>query len=188
MSKTVIGIFVGSLRKESFSKKIANTVAALMPDNFDMKVINIDNLAIFNQDYDDEGNTPKEWVDFRNKVKELDGFLFVTPEYNRSVPPVLKNALDIASRPYGQNLWNAKPGAIVSVSPGKISGFGANHHLRQSTAFLNIYMLQQPEAYVGNVDTMLDAQGQVTDEGSKAFLQSFADAFAQWIQKFVNKG
>ena len=112
-------------------------------------------------------------------------FHLPTPEYNRSVPPVLKNAIDVASRPYGQNLWDGKPGAIVSVSTGKISGFGANHHLRQSMAFLNVFMLQQPEAYVGNVDSILDSDGKISDEGSKKFLQSIADAFAQWVKKFV---
>lgn len=115
----------------------------------------------------------------------MDGFLFVTPEYNRSMPAVLKNALDVASRPYGSNLWGGKPGAIISVSPGKPGAFGANHHLRQCMTFLNVYMMQQPEAYLGNVDGFFDENGAVKDAGTDQFLQSLADAFADWTGRFL---
>ena len=181
MSKKIIGIFVGSLRKESYSKKIANFICTAMPENIEMRMIDIGNLAIYNQDFDDEGISPKEWETFRKECKELDGFLFITPEYNRSLPAVLKNALDVGSRPYGQNVWDGKPGAVISTSIGKISGFGANHHLRQSAVFLNILMLQQPEAYIGDVASLLDEKGDLVDEGTQTFLQSFGSAFAQWI-------
>lgn len=182
MSQKKIGVFVGSMRKESYNRKIAKEISQMMPEDFEMKMIELGDLSIYNQDLDDNGNPPQEWKKFRDQCKELDGFLFVTPEYNRSVPALLKNALDVGSRPYGQSVWDGKPGAIVSVSTGKISGFGANHHLRQTMVFLNVPVLQQPEAYVGNVDTLLDSQGKIKDEGTQKFLQTFADAFVQWIQ------
>jgi chromate reductase len=184
MSKLQIGVFVGSLRKDSFSKKIARYISGLMPETFNMKPVEIGNLAIFNQDYDDEGKPPKEWTGFREEVRALDGVLFVTPEYNRSIPPVLKNALDIASRPYGKNVWNGKPGAIISISPGKLGGFGANHALRQAVVFLNIFLLQQPEAYIGEVAALFNGQGEITNPGTADFLRAYADAFAQWVLKF----
>jgi len=182
--KKSIGIIVGSLRRDSFSKAIARNILNLLPDDFHGEMIEIGHLPLFNQDYDDDGNTPDSYILFRQKIKEMDGFLFVTPEYNRSYPAVIKNALDIASRPYGQNAWNEKPGAIVSVSPGRLSAFGANHHLRQVMVFLNIYMMQQPEAYIGNVDAMLGKDGVVNDDKSQQFLQSIVDAFGIWVKRF----
>ena len=107
--------------------------------------------------------------------------LFVTPEYNRSVPGVLKNAIDVGSRPYGKSAWDGKPGAVVSVSPGAIGGFGANHHLRQSLVFLNMPAMQQPEAYIGGADKLFDASGKLTNDGTREFLQKFMAAFAAWI-------
>jgi len=184
MEKKKIGIFVGSLRKDSFSKRIALHLSGLLADQFDVKFPDFGNLTMYNQDLDTENATPQAWHDFREEVKALDGVLFVTPEYNRSYPAVLKNALDIASRPYGKNAWNNKPGAIVSVSPGNLGGFGANHHLRQATAFLNIYMMGQPEAYIGNVAALTDSTS-VTDENLKKFLQTFANAFSEWVNKFA---
>lgn len=179
-----IGILVGSLRRDSYSRKIAEHFASFMPEHYEMKMIEIGDLKIFNQDYDDDGTTPDEWIRFRKEVDGMDGFLFVTPEYNRSLPPVLKNALDIASRPYGQNVWSGKPGAVISVSPGKIGGFGANHHLRQVLSFLNVYVMQQPELYIGEAAEVLGEQDQL-QERTKKFLQSAAAAFAGWVETFV---
>lgn len=186
MSKIDIGVIVGSLRRDSFSKKIAIEVSGMMPENFNMKYVDIGNLVLFNQDFDDDGNTPEEWIAFRAEIKALQGYLFVTPEYNRSFPPVLKNALDIASRPYGENVWSGKPGAIISVSPGRQGGFGANHHLRQIMMSLNIYMMQQPEVYLGNVTDVLDEKGEVTNEGTRGFLRNVTESYAQWISRFVD--
>lgn len=183
MSKKVIGVLVGSLRKESFSRKIANYVCELFPDDFEVKKITIGDLAMFNQDYDDEGTTPQEWIRFRQEVKEADAVLFVTPEYNRSVPPLLKNAIDIASRPPGKNVWQGKPGAVISVAPGRISGFGSNHHLRQSMVVLDVYMMQQPEAYIGNVEDVLDEKGKVVDKRTQDFLENFVKSYVNWIEK-----
>lgn len=141
---TKIAIVVGSLREESFSKKIANNTIPLLPEGFSADIIEIGNLPLYNEEYD--GGSPEEYTIFRNKVREFDAVLFVTPEYNRSVPGVLKNAIDIGSRPYGESVWDSKPAAIISQSIGRIAGFGANHHLRQSLTFLNMPVVQQPES------------------------------------------
>ncbi|WP_423798500.1 NADPH-dependent FMN reductase [Neobacillus sp. SAB-20_R2A] len=180
---TKIGILLGSLRKESFSKKIAANVAALFPEGMKAEFVEIGNLPLYNQDFDDENNVPAEYTTFRNKMKDIDAVLFVTPEYNRSVPAVLKNALDVGSRPYGASVWSGKPAAIISQSPGNLSGFGANHHLRQSLVFLNMPTVQQPEAYIGNVAALLDENGKLKDENTVQFLQSFADAFVDLIKR-----
>ncbi len=181
MSKK-IGIVVGSLRKESFSKQIAEELKKVAPASMEFENIEIGHLEMFDQDYDDEGNTPENWKAFREKLKAYDGFLFVTPEYNRSVPGVLKNALDVGSRPYGSSIWNGKPGAVVSVSPGAIAGFGANHHLRQVLVFLNVPTLPA-EAYIGNVMDLYEDNGDIKEE-SKGFLQGFMASFDEWVNKF----
>src|SRR5665647_1808515 len=141
--------------------------------SFEMEEVKLGELLIYNQDLDDEGKPPAAWTTFRKLMKKFDGFLFVTPEYNRSVPGALKNALDVGSRPYGQSVWDGKPGAIVSASPGAISGFGANHHLRQSLVFLNVPAMQQPEAYIGGVAALFDADGNLTNEDTRTFLGTF---------------
>jgi len=177
-----IGVFVGSLRKGSFNRSVADYLAAIVPDGYQTQFFDIGGLPLYNQDLDE--NPPQQWVDFRAAVKELDAFLFVTPEYNRSIPAVLKNALDVGSRPYGQSVWAGKPGGVVSVSPGAIGGFGANHHLRQVLSFLNVYALQQPEAYIGNVTSVLDKEGKVVNEDSKTFFKNYMKRFIDWIEKF----
>lgn len=183
MSKQ-IGIVVGSVRRGSFSQQIANNLKAMFPAGMDVTFLKIGDLPMYNQDLDDDGQVPAEWTRLREAVRGLDGVVFVTPEYNRSVPPVLKNAIDIASRPYGKNAWDGKPGAVLSVSPGKIGAFGANHHLRQSLTFLNVYTMQQPEAYLGGAADVLDADGKLKPGGTKDFLQGFVDAFVAWMGHF----
>jgi chromate reductase len=182
MAKINIGVLTGSLRKESFSKKIGLYVAGLLPEDFIAKWIDLSGLPLYNQDYDDDGNPPREWQVFRQEIKALDGFLFVTPEYNRSITPALKNALDVASRPFGENAWDGKPGAIISVTPGKLGAFGANHHLRQPMVFLNIPLLQQPEVYLSNIAGLFNDRGELIDQSTKDFLQTFTDAFARWVR------
>lgn len=179
-----IGIIVGSLRKGSFSKKVADAAASFLSPEYEAHFIDLSQLEMFNQDYDDEGNVPASWTAFREQVKEMDGYLFVTPEYNRSLPPVLKNALDIGSRPYGANVWSGKPGAIFSVSPGGMGGFGANHHLRQVLVFLNIYTMQQPEVYLSNITGSLDEEGNLTSERTLGFLEKAVKAFEDWSSNF----
>ncbi len=185
MEKTTIGVIIGSLRRESFCKKVAHNLMDMLPQGLEAKVIDIGDLAIYNQDFEEDGATPPQWEAFRAAIKGCDGFLFVTPEYNRSFPAVLKNALDIGSRPYGHNLWSAKPAAVVSVSPGVLGGFGANHHLRQVMTFVNLYVMQQPEAYLGNAAALLDKDGAINDEGTKKFLQNVTDSFAAWVKRFA---
>lgn len=180
MSKTFnVAVLVGSLRKDSFSRKLAQALIGLAPSNVKGAIVDLGDLTIYNQDLD--ATPPAPWTAFRDQVRTADAVLFVTPEYNRSVPGVLKNALDIGSRPYGQSIWNKKPSAIVSVSPGAMAGFGANHHLRQSLVFLNAPAMHQPEAYIGGVDKILDADGSIINPGSKAFLTTYMQAFADWI-------
>lgn len=176
---TKVAVVVGSLRKDSFSKKIAKALTELAPASLSFDFVDIGDLPLFNQDL--EGAPPAQWTAFRDKVAKTAAVLFVTPEYNRSVPGVLKNAIDVGSRPYGHSVWNAKPAAVFSVSPGGFGAFGANHHLRQSLMFLNMPVLQQPEAYLSHVSNVLNDAGAVTSEDTKKFLAGFMTAFAAWI-------
>lgn len=182
MSKKKIAVLVGSLRKESFNKKIANQLIKLAPDSLELEIVPIGQLPYYNEDL--EQNPPTEYVDFRKKIKSVDGFLFVTPEYNRSIPGALKNAFDVGSRPYGQSVWNGKPGAVVSVSISAIGGFGANHIVRQSMVFLNVPMMQQPEAYIGSAHTLFDEKGDLLSEDTRHFLKNYMDAYASWVNNF----
>jgi chromate reductase, NAD(P)H dehydrogenase (quinone) len=182
-----IAVFVGSLRRESFNRKMAKALMAFAPESLIFEMIEIGELPLYNQDHDDGGAPPPEWVAFRRRVKIFDGLLFVTPEYNRSVPGVLKNALDVGSRPHGQSVWGGKPGAVISVSPGAIGGFGANHHLRQSLVFLDVPAMQQPEAYIGNAAQLFDASGNIANEATHQFLAKFMDAFAAWVVKNASR-
>jgi chromate reductase, NAD(P)H dehydrogenase (quinone) len=173
-------VLVGSLRKASFSGMLANALISLAPSSLKLDVVEIGQLPFYNQDLDTDA-PPAPWTAFRERIKAADAVLFVTPEYNRSVPAVLKNALDVGSRPYGSSVWDRKPGAVVSSSPGAIAAFGANHHLRQSLVFLNVPTLQQPEAYLSHVDKLFDEQGKLVSDGTGKFLQQFMQAFASWV-------
>ena len=183
MKKYKIAVIVGSLRKESFNLKTAKTLMAVAPDSLSLELVSIAGLPMFNEDL--EATPPNEWVAFREQIVAADGLLFVTPEYNRSVPGVLKNAIDVGSRPYGENSWGGKPGAIVSVSIGGISGFGANHHLRQSLTFVNVPTMAQPEAYIGGAAALFDDKGKLTDDSTKDFLKSFMQAYEKWVHTNV---
>lgn len=166
------------------TKKLAKSVVELFPEGFTTEFVDIGNLPLYNEDIDQGSNVPAEYVAFRNKMKGMDAVLFVTPEYNRSIPGALKNALDVGSRPYGHSVWDGKPAAIIRQSPSNLSGFGANHHLRQPLVFLNMQVLQQPEAYIANSYQLFDEQGKLTNEGTREFLQSVIDAFVGLIKKF----
>jgi chromate reductase len=174
-----VAVIVGSLRKDSINRKVANAIAELAPANLKLNIIEIGHLPLYDQDVDE--NPPAAWTQFRERIRSADAVLFVTPEYNRSVPAALKNALDVGSRPYGHSAWNGKPGAVVSASPGPIGGFGANHHLRQSLVFLNVPVLQQPEVYLGGADKLFDADGKLANDRTREFLQKFVQAFAAWV-------
>jgi chromate reductase len=174
-----VAVIVGSLRKESFSLKIAKALTGLAPSSLQLDVVTLGGLSFYNQDL--EATPPADWVSFRERVKKADAVLFVTPEYNRSVPGVLKNAIDVGSRPYGQSVFNGKPGGVISNSPGAIGGFGANHHLRQSLVFLNVPVLQQPEAYVGSVGDAFDDKGDLVKAPLREFLENYIKAFGAWV-------
>ncbi|WP_454781345.1 NADPH-dependent FMN reductase [Legionella sp. WA2022007384] len=181
MSKK-IAVIVGSLRKESYNRKMAKVLISLAPKSLNLQIVEIGDLPLYNQDLDDENRPPVAWVQFREQMKTYQGVLFVTPEYNRSVPGVLKNAIDVGSRPYGKSIWSKLPGAVISVSPGAIGGFGANNHLRQSFVFLDIPTLQQPETYIGMAGDLFDAQGNITKEDTQKFLHKFMEAYANWVE------
>jgi len=174
-----VAVIVGSLRRDSINRKLANAIMELAPGELKPGIVEIRQLPIYNQDGDD--NPPAEWTAFREQIKAADAVLFVTPEHNRSVPAALKNAIDIGSRPYGKSAWSGKPGAVVSASPGAIGGFGANHHLRQSLVFLNVPAMAQPEAYIGGADKLFDSNGKLVNDGTRKFLQSFMQAYAAWV-------
>lgn len=178
---TKVGIVVGSIRKNSFSEQLAKNIVELFPEGYEAEFIEIANLPLYNQDSDE--NIPEVYTSFRETVKALDAVVFVTPEHNRSVPAALKNALDVGSRPYGANVWDGKPALIVSQSPSNLSGFGANHHLRQVLAFLNMPVVQQPEAYIANVHELLGEDGKITNPSTVEFLQSVVDAFVALTKK-----
>lgn len=180
MNKT-IAVLVGSLRKDSYNLKVAKVLEHLAPKTLTLKIIQIGDLPLYNEDIDTD-NPPASYTRFRQEIMTCQGVIFVTPEYNRSVPAVIKNAIDVGSRPYGKSVWGKKPAAIISVSPGAIGGFGANHHLRQSLVFLDMPTMQQPEAYFGGVANVFDENGNIADK-SKSFLQQFIDAYAAWVQK-----
>lgn len=181
-----VAVIVGSLRKESFNRKIARALLQVAPASLRLELLEIGQLPFYNQDLDTDP-PPAPWVEFRRRVRHSDGVLFVTPEYNRSVPGVLKNALDVGSRPYGQSAWDGKPVGVISVSPGAIGGFGANHHLRQSFVFLNMPALPQPEAYIGNASELFDGEGRLTKPETREFLGKFLNAYSHWVDTVGRK-
>lgn len=181
MTHLNVAVLVGSLRKDSFSRKVAIGLNSITPEGMVLTTVEIGDLPFYNPDLETDA-APEAWKRFRSQVSRANAVLFVTPEYNRSVPAVLKNALDVGSRPYGQSVWSGKPAAIISCSPGNISGFGANHHLRQSLVFLDMPILQQPEAYLAQVDKLLDDEGGLVSDTAK-FLGGFLKAFDGFAQK-----
>ena len=175
-----VAVVVGSLRKDSYNRKVARALSELAPSSLALKIIEIGDLPLYNEDVEAAG-VPAPWQRFRDEIRRSDAVLFVTPEYNRSVPGALKNAIDVGSRPYGQSAWGGKPTAVASVSPGAIGGFGANHALRQSLVFLDMPCMQMPEAYIGGAATLFDEAGQLSDK-TRPFLQAFIDRFAAWVK------
>jgi chromate reductase len=182
--KIDVAVFVGSLRRASFSRKVARALIELAKPPLQLSLVDIANLPLFNQD--DEDRPPQPWLDLRARVRAADAVLLVTPEYNRSVPAVLKNALDVGSRPEGKNVWNGKPGGVVSVTPYGLGGFGANHHLRQVLVYLNVPTMQQPEAYISRADQRFDDAGALKDPETRELLTTFISAFATWVGKVAS--
>ena len=183
-NKRKVAVVVGSLRKGSYNRMVAHALAEVAPQSLALEIVEIGQLPLYDQDAD-TASPPPAWTAFRQQVKGAEALLFVTPEYNRSVPGALKNAIDVGSRPYGQSAWDGKPGAVVSVSPGALGAFGANHHLRQSLVFLNVPVLQMPEAYIGGAADLFDANGKLKNDSTREFLKKFMHAFAAWVDKIA---
>lgn len=176
-----IAVIVGSLRKESINRKVAENLVALAPDSLALEIVEIGHLPLYNQDYDDD--SPEAYGRFRQRIARADGLIFATPEHNRSMPAAMKNAVDIGSRPYSKSVWGGKPAAIISASPSMQGAFGASQHLRLSLTCLNIYCMPNPETYLGQADKLFDPAGALTETG-RALLKNFIDAYAQWVARF----
>ncbi len=183
MSQTVIGVVVGSLRRDSFNRKLAGALAQLAPADFSFKTLRIDDLPLYNQD--DDGAPTNGVKRLKSEIASAQGLLFLTPEYNRSMPGVLKNALDHASRPYGQNAWAGKPAGVIGASIGVQGTACAQQHLRNVLAYLDVPTLGQPEAYVLVKEGYFTADGGVGDDGNRKFLQRWMDAYVAWVRKLA---
>ena len=181
MSKTRIALLVGSLRKDSFNRHLARAVERLAPQDFSFDHIRIDDLPLYNQDFDSA--YPAECKRIKDEVAAADALLFVTAEYNRSIPGVLKNAIDIASRPWGSNSFAGKPGAVIGVSVGAPGTSMAQQHLRNVLAYLDVSTLAQPEVFIQNKKGLFDADGNIGDEGTRKFLQDFVDRYVAWVKR-----
>lgn len=180
MSKRV-AIFVGSLRKASLTRKAANALIDVAPPGLSCEIAETNDVAVYNEDLD--ANPPASWTRLRETVQMADAVLFATPEYNRSMPGGLKNVIDVASRPEGHNVWDGKPAGVVSVTPYKLGAFGANHALRQTFVFLNMFAMQQPEAYISNADELFDEDGKSKNSETKKFFEKLMAAFEDWIAR-----
>ncbi|UOO88506.1 NAD(P)H-dependent oxidoreductase [Vitreoscilla massiliensis] len=180
MSTYKIGIVVGSLRKESINRQLAQAVAKLLPPDFSAEFIEIGDLPLYNQDLD--GNQPAVVGAFKQHIEQQHGIIFVTPEYNRSIPGVLKNAIDHGSRPYGQNSWSGKAVGIMGTSSGAPATSMAQQHLRNTLVFCNMPALNQPEAYIQWRDGMIDAEDKF-NERTGSFMQNWVDAYVAWVKK-----
>ncbi len=180
MAQYNIAVVVGSIRKESFNAKLAKALEKLFPADFSFTHIRIDDLPLYNQD--DDGNQASSVLRLKGEITAAQGVIFFTPEYNRSIPGVLKNAIDHGSRPYGKSAWNGKPAGVVGVSVGPIGAALAQQHLRNVLAYLNMPTLGQPEAFIHNKEGLYDAAGNI-GEASQKFLQSWVDAYVAWVKK-----
>jgi chromate reductase len=180
-----VAVIVGSLRKASYNRMVANALIELAPAALKLEIVEIGQLPLYNQDYD--ADSPPEYAPFRERIARADAVLFVTPEHNRSMPAAMKNALDVASRPWGKNVWAGKPAGVLAASIAATGGFGANHHLRQSLSYLDMPTLQQPEVYIGKVQDLVDeASGKVTAASTREFLGKFMGAYAGWVGRLLD--
>jgi chromate reductase len=186
MAKHRVAVLVGSLRKEAFTRRLAEALRANQPASLELELIGLD-LPLYNQDLETD-NPPAPWVEFRKKVGACDSILFVSPEYNRGMPGAVKNAIDVGSRPYGKGVINGKPCAVASNSPGALGGFGANHQIRQSVVFLDMPMMQQPELYVTQVDKVIEPGGKIANDATKQLIDKFLAKFADWVERHASKG
>lgn len=180
MRKYLISVLVGSLRRDSLNRKLAHALASLAPTDFTFEQVRMDDLPLYNQD--DDAHQAESVLRMKAEISKAQGLLFITPEYNRSIPGILKNAIDHASRPYGQSAWSGKPAGVLGVSPGAIGTALAQQHLRNVLAYLDVQTMGQPEAFIQAKDDLFDPQGDI-GEGSKKFLQGWMDTYVSWIRK-----
>ena len=185
MSARRVAVIVGSLRRDSLSRKLALNVLECARGRLDCRLVEIGDLPLYNEDL--EGSEPAPWRRFRAEVSAGSAVLFVTPEYNRSIPGVLKNAVDVGSRPHGKSVFKGKPAGVISQTPHKLGAFGANQALRQTFVFLDMPVLQQPEVYIGGSAELLDAAGRLNSPDTVKLINSFIDAFAAWIDKVAQR-
>jgi chromate reductase, NAD(P)H dehydrogenase (quinone) len=178
-----IAVLIGSLRKDSLNRKFAQELIALAPPSLEFEVAEIGDLAFYNQDLDDAGTPPAPWTRLREQLAKVDGVLFVSPEYNRTMPATIKNAIDVGSRPWGKSIWDGKAAAIVTASPGAVGGFGSNHNIRQALVALNVATMPAPEAYIGNAANLLGPDGRINNDQTRDVLAKFVNAFAGWVEK-----
>lgn len=183
MSAKKIAVLIGSLRKDSLNRKFAQEMMALAPPSLAFEIVEIGDLPLYNQDLDDSGAPPAPWTRLREQLAAVDGVLFVSPEYNRSMSAAIKNAIDVGSRPAGKSIWSGKAAGVVTVSPGAVGGFGANHHIRQSLVALNVATMPAPEAYIGGAGSLLGDDGKVNNDKTREVLSKFVSAFAAWVEK-----
>lgn len=174
-----IAVLIGSLRKDSFTRKVAHALVELASKGVRCKIVEIRDLAMYNQDLDE--TPPETWTKFRAEIADSNAVLITTPEYNRSMPACLKNALDVGSRPQGKSVWTGKPAGVVGVSPYSMGAFGANHHVRQVLVYLNMPAMAQPEAYIAKAGELFDAQGVLKNDDSRKFLGTFMQAFERFV-------
>jgi chromate reductase len=182
-----VATLIGSLRRESFTRRIANAFTELAPATLAFETIEIGSLPLYNQDVEDAPDRPAEWIAFRERIRAKDALLFATPEYNRSIPGALKNAIDVGSRPKSQNVWNGKPAAVISVTTGGLGAFGANHHLRQSLMVVNVPVMAYPEAYIANAKALLGPDGRLVNDSTRDFLRKVGEAFARWVDQLAER-
>lgn len=178
-----IAVIIGSLRKDSFNRKAANALIALSPDQLALEIVEIGDLPLYNQDYD--ADSPAPYGVFRERIRAAEGYIFVTPEHNRSMPAAMKNALDIGTRPHPENVWSGKPGAVISASPSMQGGFGASHHLRQTLVNLDVICMPKPEVYLSQAHELFDEHGNPS-ELCKGILENFMDGYAQWLRRVAS--
>ena len=180
-----VAVVVGSLRRKSFNRMMAHAMSELVPERLALSIVEIGDLPLYNQDLEDAQPPPEPWVAFRRRILAADALVFLTPEYNRSGPGCLKNAIDVGSRPYGSSVWNGKPGAVMSVTPGQFGAFGANQHLRQSLVSINVPTMAAPEAYIGGAGKLFDAEGKLIDDRTRELVRKFLAAFDVWVETLL---
>ena len=182
MAQRRVGVIVGSLRKGAYSRMLANALVDVAPSSLQLSDIAIGDLPLYDSDLETE-TPPAPWTEFRRQVIVSEAVLFVTPEYNRSMPGAVKNALDVGSRPWGESAWSGKPAAVISITPGPLGAMASNNHLRQVVYAVNLAAMAYPEAYIPAAGSLFDEHGELTNPDTREFLSTFMQSFAGWIER-----